>query len=233
MCGNFGSLPWHVIGVGITFVIMAFGIANGIEKINKVMMPLFFLLFVVLAVRVAFLDGAEKGYGYLMKPEWEQLANPKTWVYALGQAFFSLSLAGSGTLVYGSYLKKTEDVTACAKNVAVFDTLAAVLAALVIIPSVFVFGLDLSSGPGLMFITMPKVFHMMPMGRVFMIVFFMAVFFAAITSLVNLFEAPVEALQTKFGLSRSISVCIIAVIGFVRSDAFEGPLEFTFQEVWL
>lgn len=222
MCGNFGSLPWHVIGLGITFVIMAFGIANGIEKINKVMMPLFFLLFVVLAVRVAFLDGAEKGYGYLMKPEWEQLANPKTWVYALGQAFFSLSLAGSGTLVYGSYLKKTEDVTACAKNVAVFDTLAAVLAALVIIPSVFVFGLDLSSGPGLMFITMPKVFHMMPMGRVFMIVFFMAVFFAAITSLVNLFEAPVEALQTKFGLSRSISVCIIAVIGFVVGVLIEN-----------
>lgn len=222
MCGNFGSLPWHLVGLAITFVIMAFGIANGIEKINKVMMPLFFVLFVILALRVAFLDGAAEGYLYLLKPNWEQLTNPKTWVYALGQAFFSLSLAGSGTLVYGSYLKKTEDVTACAKNVALFDTLAASLAALVIIPSVFVFELDLSSGPGLMFITMPKVFHMMPMGQVFMVVFFIAVFFAAITSLVNLFEAPVEALQTKFGLSRTVSVCIIAAIGVVVGVMIEN-----------
>lgn len=194
MCGDFGSLPWHLLGLGITFVIMAFGIANGIEKINKILMPLFLGLFVLLAIRVAFLEGAAEGYVYLLKPNWQQLLKPKTWVYALGQAFFSLSLAGSGILVYGSYLKKTEDVTACAKNVALFDTMAAVLAALVIIPSVFVFGLDLSSGPGLMFVTMPKVFHMMPMGRVVMCIFFAAVFLAAITSLVNLFEAPVEAL---------------------------------------
>ena len=232
ICGNFGSLPWHLIGLAATFVIMAFGISNGIEKINKVMMPLFFLLFIILAVRVAFLDGAAEGYMYLLKPNWEQLANPATWVYALGQAFFSLSLAGSGTLVYGSYLKKTEDVTACAKNVAIFDTLAAVLAALVIIPSVFVFGLDLSAGPGLMFITMPKVFQMMPFGQLFMVVFFLAVFFAAITSLVNLFEAPVEALQTKFGLSRTIAVCIIAVIGVAVGVIIEnGDVVSTWMDV--
>lgn len=212
MCGDFGSWPWHMIGLLIAFVMMVFGIANGIEKVNKVMMPLFFALFLVLAVVVAFMDGSSAGYLYLLKPEWAQLANPKTWVYALGQAFFSLSLAGSGTLVYGSYLKKSENVISCAKNVALFDSIASMLAALVVIPAVFAFGLDLNSGPGLMFITMPKVFQMMPLGRLIMIVFFVAVFFAAITSLINLFEAPVEAVQEKFKLSRTASVCVIAVI---------------------
>lgn len=212
LCGNFGSWPWHMIGLAVVFTMMIFGIANGIEKVNKVMMPLFFCLFLVLAVVVAFMDGSSAGYLYLLKPDWAQLANPKTWVYALGQAFFSLSLAGSGTLVYGSYLKKTENVIYCAKNVALFDSIASILAALVVIPAVFAFGLDLNSGPGLMFITMPKVFQMMPLGRLIMIVFFVAVFFAAITSLINLFEAPVEAIQDKFKLSRTAAVCVIAVI---------------------
>lgn len=213
ICGDFGSLPWHLIGLGICFLLMGLGIVKGIEKMSKVILPAYFVLFLILALRVGFLDGAAEGYVYLLKPDWAQLMNPKTWVYALGQSFFSLSLAGAGTLVYGSYLGKDEDVVACARNVAVFDTIAAILAALVIIPSVFSFGLDLSSGPGLMFITMPKVFQMMPFGQLFMIVFFLAAFFAAITSLVNLFEAPVETLQTKFGLSRKMSTCIIAVIG--------------------
>ncbi len=213
LCGDFGSLPWHLIGLLITFLLMILGVAKGIEKINKIMMPLFFVLFFLLAIRVAFLDGAVEGYIYLFKPVWSQLLNVQTWVYALGQAFFSLSLAGSGTLVYGSYLKNTEDVTACAQNVALFDTIAALLAALVIIPSVFVFELDLSAGPGLMFITMPKVFQLLPLGHIFGFLFFVAVLFAGITSLINLFESPIEALQTKFGLSRKVSVLIIAVIG--------------------
>lgn len=213
LCGDFGSLPWHLIGLLLTFLLMILGVAKGIEKINKIMMPLFFVLFLLLAIRVAFLDGAVDGYIYLFKPVWPQLLNVQTWVYALGQAFFSLSLAGSGTLVYGSYLKNTEDVTACAKNVALFDTIAALLAALVIIPSVFVFDLDLSAGPGLMFITMPKVFQLLPFGHIFGVVFFIAVLFAGVTSLINLFESPIEALQTKFGLSRKLSVAVIAVIG--------------------
>lgn len=213
LCGDFGSLPWHLIGLLLVFLLMILGVTKGIEKINKIMMPLFFVLFLLLAIRVAFLDGAVDGYVYLFKPVWSKLLNVQTWVYALGQAFFSLSLAGSGTLVYGSYLKNTEDVTKCAQNVALFDTIAALLAALVIIPSVFVFDLDLSAGPGLMFITMPKVFQLLPFGHIFGVVFFIAVLFAGVTSLINLFESPIEALQTKFGLSRKCSVAIIALIG--------------------
>lgn len=212
LAGNFGSIGWHLAGLAITFTIMLAGIGKGIEKVNKVMMPAFFILFLILAVRVATLSGASAGYEYLFVPKWEFLLKPQTWVFALGQAFFSLSLAGSGTVVYGSYLSKKEDIVDSAKNVSVFDTLAAMLAALVIIPSVFAFGLDPSAGPPLMFITMPEIFKQMPMGQLFMVIFFVAVLFAGITSLMNLFETPVEALQQQFKLSRPKAVGIIAAI---------------------
>ena len=212
IAGPFGSIIWHLLALGLTFLVMISGISRGIERVNKVMMPLFFLLFLILAVRVVTLPGALEGYSYLFVPKWDALADPKTWVYALGQAFFSLSLAGSGTLVYGSYLSKKEDVVFSARNVAVFDTLAALLAAVVVIPAVFAFGLDLSAGPALMFITMPNVFRMMPLGDIFAIIFFIAVFFAGISSLMNLMEAPVEALQQRFALSRKAAIGIVAVI---------------------
>ncbi len=212
IAGPLGSISWHFMGLAITFLIMLMGVSKGIEKVNKFMMPAFFILFLILAVRVLTLPGSLEGYKYLFLPKWNQLGNPKTWVYALGQAFFSLSLAGSGTVVYGSYLKKSEDVISCARNVAIYDTIAALLAAVVIIPAVFVFGLDLTAGPPLMFITMPNVFKMMPMGYLFSIVFFIAVLFAGVSSLMNLLETPVEAIQQRFKLSRGVSISIIAVI---------------------
>ena len=222
LASNFGSIPWHIIGLAIVFICMAYGISTGIEKLNKIMIPAFFLLFMIMAVRIFMLENAKDGIIYMLKPNWDILAQPQTWVYALGQAFFSLSLAGSGTIVYGSYLKKTEDVVKSAKNVALFDTLASLLAVFVIIPAVFAFGLNPASGPPLMFITMPKVFQMMPMGRIFAIIFFLAVFCAAVTSLVNLFETPVEALQEKFGLSRKKAVAVIAVIAAVIGVCIES-----------
>lgn len=212
LASNFGSIPWHMLALGIAFIVMIFGISKGIEKVNKFLMPTFFVLFLILAIRVFFLDGSDAGYQFLLKPDWSQLAEVKTWVYALGQAFFSLSLAGCGTIVYGSYLKKDEDILVCARNVAIFDTLAALLAAFVILPAVFAFGMDPSAGPPLMFITMPKVFQQMPAGNLFCIIFFVAVLFAAITSLINLFETPVEAIQAKFNLSRKTAVAIVAII---------------------
>ncbi len=209
---DFGSVGWQMLGLLLTFGIMIFGITKGIEKMNKIMMPLFFLFFLILMARVLTLPGALEGCRYLFVPKWDQLGDIRTWVYALGQAFFSLSLAGSGTIVYGSYLKKDVDIVECAKNVAFFDTCAALLAGMVVIPAVFAFGLDVSSGPPLMFITLPVVFQKMPMGGLFAVVFFIAVLFAAVTSLMNLFETPIEALQEQFHLSRSAAVGIVAVI---------------------
>ena len=209
---DFGSIPWHMAGLVLTFAIMLMGVSRGIEKMNKVMMPLFFVLFILLMIRVATLPGAGNGYKYLLTPDWSALGDVRTWVYALGQAFFSLSLAGSGTIVYGSYLKDDVDVVYSARNVAFFDTCAALLAAIVVIPAVFAFGMDVTSGPPLMFISLPAVFQQMPVGMVFAVIFFIAVIFAAVTSLLNLFETPVEAVQSQLGLSRTVSVLIIGAI---------------------
>lgn len=212
---NFGSIGWQMLALAITFLIMLLGVARGIEKMNKFMMPAFFLLFLILFMRVITLPGAGDGFRYMFVPKWEQLGNIKTWVYALGQAFFSLSLAGSGTIVYGSYLKKDVDVVGCARNVAFFDTCAALLAGMVVIPAVFAFGLDVGSGPPLMFITLPVVFQQLPMGNLFAVIFFVAVIFAAVTSLMNLFETPIEAIQQELKLSRGKAVGIIAVISAI------------------
>lgn len=209
IAGPFGSIGWHLAGLAVLLVILSLGVSEGIEKVNKILMPTFFGLFLILAIRVAFIDGAMEGYKFLFVPRWEALLDMKTWVYALGQAFFSLSLAGSGTVVYGSYLKKSEDIIDSAKYIAVFDVLAAMLAALVVIPSVFAYNLDPASGPPLMFMTLPEVFKQMPLGNLFAIVFFLAVFFAAVTSLMNLMETPIEALQDKFKMSRFKAVATI------------------------
>lgn len=227
IAGTFGSVPWHLLGLFILLVILSLGVADGIEKVNKVLMPAFFGLFIILAIRIAFVPGASEGYKFMFVPRWEALLDPKTWVFALGQAFFSLSLAGSGTLVYGSYLKDSEDVVEAAKYVVIFDFLAAILAALVIIPAVFAYGLDPAAGPPLMFITLPEVFKQMPLGNLFAIVFFVAVFFAAVTSLMNLMETPIEAIQERFKLSRfkavSIVIGLTALVGtFIQNGDIVG-----------
>lgn len=222
IASDFGNVGFHLLGLAITFIIMILGVSRGIEKVNKVLMPTFFVLFVIIAIRVATLPGSAAGYEYLIIPRWEALLNPTTWVYALGQAFFSLSLAGCGTLVYGSYLKKDVDVVSSARNVAIFDTIAGLVATCVVVPGVFAFGLDVSSGPPLLFITLAQVFQEMPFGSVFAVILFVAVVFAAITSLMNLFEAPVEALQAQLGLPRAASVGIVAVAAVAVGLFLEG-----------
>lgn len=212
LASDFGSVGYHVAALAITFAVMLLGISRGIERLNKIMMPLFFVLFCVLLVRVAMLPGAIDGYAYLFMPRWEALANPQTWVLALGQAFFGLSLAGGGTLVYGSYLKKDVNVVSSARNVVVFSTLAAVLSAMVVVPAVFAFGADTQAGPPLLFIVLPQVFEEMPFGGLFCFVFFLAVACAAITSLVNLYEPPIEALQQQARLPRWAAVAIVAAV---------------------
>ena len=205
---------WQILGMVITVLIMAFGIGKGIEKANKVMMPLFFVLFVGLAVYIFNLPGASAAYSYIFVLDPKGLLDPMVWVYALGQAFFSLSVAGNGTLIYGSYLSKDSNIPSDAKMVAFFDTCAALVAALVIIPAMAVAGESLTTGgPGLMFIFLPNVLRMIPGGSVLLVVFFVAVVFASLTSLVNLYEAPTATLQEMFHLQRPAAVAIIGAIG--------------------
>jgi NSS family neurotransmitter:Na+ symporter len=212
--GNFGSIGWHLAALALTFVMMIGGIAKSIEKVCKFMMPVFFLLFIYMAVRVAMLPGVVEGYKYLFIPQWKYLGDIRTWIFALGQAFFSLSLAGNGTLVYGSYLSKKENAISCSVNIAIFDTLAALLAAIVIVPAVFaLLGADsIGAGPPLMFITLPAIFQQIAGGRIFAIIFFLAIFFAATTSIVNIFETPIEMLQERFKLSRRKSSLVILLL---------------------
>ena len=223
MAAPFGNNFWQTVGIVITFIIMVFGISGGIEKINKVIMPLFFFLFLGLAVYMAFQPGAADGYRYIFRIDPKGLADPMTWVFALGQAFFSLSLAGNGTLIYGSYLKDSEDVTSAAKKVAFFDTLAALLAALVIIPAMATTGSQLNEGgPGLIFIYLPNLFQSMPQSRLLVIIFFTAVFFAGISSIINLFEAPIATLEQQFKLSRRTAVTLAAAAALVIGLCIQG-----------
>ncbi|MEG1642270.1 MAG: sodium-dependent transporter [Synergistaceae bacterium] len=223
MASSFGNTNWQIAGLLIAFVIMVFGISKGIEIANKIMIPLFFCMFLGLGFYIFSLPGAREGYKYILSIDPVVLKNPMTWVFALGQAFFSLSLAGNGTLIYGSYLKDDTDILSSAWRVAFFDTLAACLATLVIIPAVATSGQSLTvGGPGLIFIYLPYIFKNMPMGRIVMIVFFVSVFFAGITSLVNLFEAPIATLQEKFRFTRQKAVTFTIALGIVVGVLIQG-----------
>ena len=223
MASAFGNTNWQLAGLAIAFFIMIFGISRGIEIANKIMIPLFFVMFVGLGVYISTLPGAIDGYKYILRVDPEMLKSPMVWAFALGQAFFSLSLAGNGTLIYGSYLKDDTDILNSAWRVAFFDTAAALIAALVIIPAVATAGENLSmGGPGLIFIYLPNLFKSMPFGRIVMIIFFISVFFAGITSLINLFEAPIATLQEKLSLSRHKAVTLVIGLGSLVGISIQG-----------
>ena len=194
---DYSVVPFHVVVVVGTLLTLLLG-AKSIEKSNKVMMPLFFCIFLVLAVRVAFLPGAAEGYRYMFSPRWEELLDPMVWIWAMGQAFFSLSITGSGMIVYGAYLDSAEDVAALARRTALFDTIAALVAALVMIPACFAYGLDVGAGPSLLFVTLPRILQDIPLGRLFAVILYVAMIFAGVSSLQNMFEAVGESLLHRF-----------------------------------
>ena len=208
----YGVIPYHVIVVVGTLLTLYLG-ARSIEKTNKIMMPLFFIIFLILAVRVAMLPDVSEGYRFMFTPRWEALKDPIIWIWAMGQAFFSLSVTGSGMIVYGAYLSKDEDVVGVAQHTALFDTIAAVVAALVIIPACFSYGLDVGAGPSLLFVTLPTILQDIPLGRLFAIILYLAMIFAGISSLQNMFEAVAESLLHKFPkLSRTAVLALLCVL---------------------
>ncbi|GAA0078455.1 sodium-dependent transporter [Clostridium sp. CTA-5] len=215
--GNSQTIIWNFIAIALTLIIVYMGVTNGIELINKIIMPLLFLIFILLAIRSLTLPGAMEGVKYLLNPKWEFLLKANTWVMALGQAFFTVSLNGCGMVVYGSYMKDDFDIPRSALSTAILDTLAALLASFVIMPAVFAFKLDPMAGPPLLFITMPTIFKEIPGGRIISIVFFLSILFAAISSSINMLEGPVEALMSQTKLNRKKSSIIIASIGFILS----------------
>jgi len=209
---DYAVLPFHAVVVVGTLLTLLLG-AKSIEKSNQVMMPLFFIIFAVLAVRVAFLPGAAEGYRYLFTCRWEELLDPMVWIWAMGQAFFSLSITGSGMIVYGAYLDRGMDVGALARQTALFDTIAALVAALVMIPACFAYGLDVGAGPSLLFVTLPRILQDIPLGRLFAVILYTAMVFAGVSSLQNMFEAVGESLLHRFPrLSRKVMLAVLCVV---------------------
>ena len=220
---DYSVVPFHVIVVVGTLLTLLLG-AKSIEKSNKVMMPLFFLIFAVLAVRVAFLPGAAEGYRYMFSCRWEELLDPMVWIWAMGQAFFSLSITGSGMIVYGAYLRPEEDVVALAKRTALFDTIAALVAALVIIPACFAYELDVGAGPSLLFVTLPRILQDIPLGQLFAVILYTAMTFAGVSSLQNMFEAVGESLLHKFPKLRREAVLLLLCVVCLGAGIHMEPI---------
>lgn len=222
MTQSFSNVPCHFLVLFVTCLLLFTSATNAIEKVNKVLMPAFFILFIILAIRVSLFNGAIEGYKFLFVPKWGYLLNKETWIMAMGQAFFSLSITGSGMIVYGAYLKDDVDIPKASMQTAIFDTIAAMLAALAIMPAVFSFGIDPVSGPSLMFLTLPEVFKQMPLGNFFALFFFISVAFAGITSLINMLEAVCESWQNRFHISRKKAVLVCGIITFIISVCIEN-----------
>ncbi|MDR1915875.1 MAG: sodium-dependent transporter, partial [Synergistaceae bacterium] len=181
---------YQIIAMFAATAIVAGGICKGIERACKVLMPALFIILLVLILRAVTLPGAEAGLAFYLKPDFSKLTG-KTILDALGQGFFSLSLGMGIMITYGSYIDKDEKLPSSVGMIFCLDTFAALLAGLAIFPAVFAMGVEPSEGIGLTFVTLPGVFAKMPAGFIFSFLFFLLLFFAAITSMISLLEVAV------------------------------------------
>lgn len=206
-------LLWFAVFIGITLLVVLLGVEGGIEKVSRMLMPLLIILILGISIYSVFsVDGALAGVIYYVKPDFSKFSI-MTVVAALGQLFYSMSLAMGVMITFGSYIRKDVSIEKSVKQIEIFDTAVAFLSGLMVIPAVFAFsGGDesaLGQGPGLMFVTLPKVFSSMPGGRIIGGVFFLMVFLAALTSSISLMETVVSIFMDKFKLNRKISCLIV------------------------
>ncbi len=230
---TFISDPWQpliffLIFAAATVLVVVFGVQKGIERISKVLMPLLAVISVALMVYVLCQDGALEGVAYLFTPDFSQFGY-ETLLAALGQLFYSLSLAMGIMITYGSYMKKDVSVSKSSLQIAICDSAFAIVAATIIIPSIFAFSADpdgalSASGPSLMFVQLPAVFNNLPGGRWIGAAFFILVFFAALTSSISLVEAIVAVLRENLHLKRwvacTVVLGIVIVLGTISSLGF-------------
>lgn len=223
---------WFALYILLTAVVVIFGVEKGIEKASRIMMPLLIVLIIGVSIFCITRPGAGAGVKYYLLPDFSRFS-ATTVLAAMGQLFYSMSLAMGIMITYGSYMKKDSSLEQSVRQIEVFDTVVAFLAGLMIIPSVFVFsGGDeaaLGKGPSLMFVTLPKVFESMSFGGVIGAAFFLLVLFAALTSSISLMETNVSIVRDKFGWSRKKSTLMITlyvlILGSIVSLGF-GPLSF-------
>ena len=217
--GNFISNTWQPIGwfllfLGLTAIVVLFGVEKGIERVSKFMMPLLLIMIICLTVYVLCQPGSLEGIKYYLIPDFSKF-KATTILAAMGQLFYSMSLAMGIMITYGSYMKKDVNVQSSVHNIEIFDTGIAFLTGLMIVPAVTASGEEMGKGPGLMFVVLPKVFDGMPGGAIIGLVFFVLVFFAALTSSISLMETVVSIVKDKFKLNRTLSCIIVLVICLV------------------
>lgn len=206
---------WFIIFALFAFITILGGVKNGIERSSKIMMPILVVLAIMVVIYSVTRPGAIEGVKYFLIPNFEDFSI-MTIVVAMGQMFYSLSIAMGILYTYGSYLEKDVDIEKSTKQVELFDTAIAILAGLMVIPAVFAFSTEaaesLQAGPSLMFITLPKVFASMGAGTIAGILFFLLVFFAALTSAISLLETSVSSLSQQFHISRNKAIVIMAFV---------------------
>ena len=227
-------LPVYAVFIGLTIWIVSAGVEKGIEKWSKILMPVLFVMMVVIIARSLTLDGAEKGLKYYLSPDFSKI-DGKVVLMALGQAFFSLSVGWGLMITYGSYMPKSQNIVTNGLWVASADTLVAILAGFMVFPAVFAFGMDPGAGPGLTFVTLPKVFAQMPAGWVFGTIFFCLLSVAALTSSISMLEVPVSYFVDKKSSARKKSAIIVGIVAFligIPSAMSNGGSEF-FSELQL
>ncbi|TDM12763.1 sodium-dependent transporter [Macrococcus lamae] len=217
--GVFGSLisnPLYALGgqalfIGLTALIVAKGIQNGIERASKIMMPLLFVAFIIVIIRSLTLEHAMTGVSYFLKPDFSKLSADSI-LFALGQSFFSLSVGFGGMLTYASYLDKKTDLTQSGLSVVLLNILITILAGLAIFPATASLGIEAAQGPGLLFIVLPYVFDQLPLGQLFYLIFLLLFFFATITSSISLLEINVSN-ATKNDNNKRVKAVILLSIG--------------------
>ena len=228
--GNGGLMVGLNLGfLALTFFFVARGISSGIEWVAVYLMPLFFVLFLAITIYGAFTGNFGEAVSYLFTFDFSKLTG-EVMLAAVGQAFFSLSLGVAGMMTYGAYASRETNLGKTSGIIASADTGVALLAGLAIFPIVFAAGLSASAGPGLMFASLPVAFQQMPFGSLIGLLFFIMIFFAALTSSVSLMEAPTAYTLEKFKLPRPVATAIVgvgaAVLGILSSLSFNDMAEF-------
>ncbi|MGG2110035.1 sodium-dependent transporter [Lysinibacillus pakistanensis] len=209
-----------LLGLGLftlaNVLVISLGVQNGIEKANKFMMPLLFIMFIVLVVRAVTLDGAMEGVKFFLWPDFSNITG-KAILEALGQSFFGLAVGFSCLVTYSSYLKKDVSLPNSAGSVVLLTVLVSFLAGLAIFPVVFAFDLEPASGPGLLFMVLPTAFSQMPFGEVFLALFLLLFLFATLTSSFSLYEIIVAAFIEKGRMSRSALTLLLGIVVFIAA----------------
>ena len=211
---------WMLVIVILGFLVCSMGLQSGVERINKTMMVVLFLLMVVLAINSSLLPGASEGLKFYLLPDFGKLTEyPISEVIfaAMGQAFFTLSCGIGALAIFGSYIGKERKLTGEAINILVLDTAVALIAGLIIFPACFAYGIDPGEGPGLIFVTLPNVFNHMAMGRLWGSLFFLFMTFAALTTIIAVFQNIISCVRDLWGWSLKKASLINGVLIAVLS----------------